>query len=78
VQVTVLEVDPARKRIALSMRTGAARANASMDGSASKSGVANQPARSMPAPKAARKPQPAQPAREGWFSAGIRDAKGRP
>jgi protein Tex len=72
VQVTVLEVDPARKRISLSMRTGPARANAARDTSV------NQPAAARPAaPARSAKPQAAQPAREGWFSAALRDAKGK-
>jgi uncharacterized protein len=69
VQVTVLEVDAARKRISLSMRIAAPRTNPPRDAGAAR------PA----APRAAApaKPQPAQPAREGWFSAALREGKGK-
>lgn len=72
VQVTVLEVDAARKRIALSMRAGAPRTNPPRD-----TGAARPAAPRPAAPARPAKPQPAQPAREGWFSAALRDAKGK-
>ena len=69
VRVTVTEVDPARKRIGLSMRKNAAK-------------PVENAKRTMPADVARAKPpgpkpqtrQP-QPAAEGWFSAALRQSK---
>jgi uncharacterized protein len=78
VEVTVLEVDLARKRIALSMRKGAvagprAERPAQQPQQASGPRPAGGPA---PVKPAGVKPRPAaQPAQEGWFSAALRDAK---
>jgi uncharacterized protein len=69
VEVTVMEVDPARKRIALSLRKNAG-----------KPAERPAPARSAPAAKPVSapvvpKPRQQQPATEGWFTAALRNAK---
>jgi uncharacterized protein len=73
VEVTVLEVDLPRKRISLTMRkAGAAqqpRPAVQAKPQSQQQGSA-RPANPAPRPK----PQPA-PAKEGWFSAALRDAK---
>jgi uncharacterized protein len=70
VEVTVLEVDLARKRIALSLRKAPSAGGARQEGDR-KSAPQRQAA---PAPK----PRPPQrPAGEGWFSAALRQSKQR-
>src|SRR4051794_37172567 len=73
VEVTVLEVDLGRKRIALTMRKAGTsqqpRPAVQAKPQAHQQG-ATRPANPAPRPKA----QPA-PAKEGWFSAALRDAK---
>ncbi len=71
VEVTVLEVDLARKRIALSMKKGAA---------AARPRPANErpTGPSNPGRPATVAPRPVgKPAGEGWFSAALRQAKGK-
>ena len=70
VEVTVLEVDLARKRIALSMRKPAAPASPDPHRPQQAAAVPKQ-APPTPAPK----PRPSQPAKDGWFSAALRGAK---
>jgi uncharacterized protein len=69
VEVTVLEVDLARKRIALSMRKAQGAGGA-------KAGAVQ---RNAPAPAsasaAASKPRPPVVAKEGWFSAALKEGK---
>jgi uncharacterized protein len=65
VEVTVLEVDLARKRISLTMRKGAPASAAPRPAAPAGSNPAATP----------RPRQPAQPAKEGWFSAALRDGK---
>jgi uncharacterized protein len=69
VEVTVMEVDPARKRIALSLRKNAG-----------KPAERPAPPRIAPVAKpvaapAASRPRQQQPAAEGWFTAALRNAK---
>ncbi|MDB5299434.1 MAG: RNA-binding transcriptional accessory protein [Phycisphaerales bacterium] len=69
VEVTVMEVDLARKRIALSLRKAAG-----------KPAEKAAPARSAPVARpvsqpVAPKPRQQQPAAEGWFTAALRNAK---
>lgn len=82
VEVTVVEVDLARKRIALSMRSSpSAGPQRRQDGEqhsaprTSPAPVRNGPPPSRPQqPQPQRRPQP-QPAKEGWFSVALKDAK---
>ncbi len=73
VEVTVMEVDLARKRIALSMRKGPAAAGARRDDTGEERGSASRPpAPSRPAPdRPAKQPPPKQ---EGWLTAALRQA----
>jgi uncharacterized protein len=66
VEVTVLEVDLARKRISLTMRKSPTPRPAHAPD-------APPPARTPAAPAKPRPPQP--PAKEGWFSAALKDAR---
>ena len=74
VEVTVMEVDLARKRIALSMRKGPAAAGARReDTGAERASSPRPPAPSRPAPaKPAKQPPPKQ---EGWLTAALRQAE---
>lgn len=75
VEVTVMEVDLDRKRIALSMRKNAVGASAGKPAEG-RTSPANAPAR--PQQSSAARPAPkraAKPASEGWFSAALKDAK---
>jgi uncharacterized protein len=80
VQVTVLEVDLERKRIALSMKqAGGARPPAPAASGPKPPAQKPQPTGAQPTRPAApggrgARPAPQQPAREGWFSAAIRNA----
>jgi uncharacterized protein len=71
VEVTVLEVDLARKRIALTMKKAAA---AAPQGGAPRPAAASQPAQRPPAPPPKPRPAP-QPPKEGWFSAALKASK---
>jgi uncharacterized protein len=73
VEVTVLEVDLTRKRIALSMKKGvtAARPKPAMDRPTGPS----RPASVAPRPVAKPAAKPAST--DGWFSAALRQAKGK-
>jgi protein Tex len=72
VEVTVMEVDLDRKRIALSMRKGAV---AGQKPAESRTGpVAARPEQPAAAPRPTPKPA-AKPAGEGWFSAALKEAK---
>jgi uncharacterized protein len=71
VEVTVLEVDLARKRISLTMRKGPSQQQPRPATQAKpQQGVPRPAASNAPRPK----PQP-QPAKEGWFSAALRESK---
>ena len=71
VEVTVMEVDKERKRIALSMRRGAAPAR---EATAKRTSPAAAPA-PRPAQGGTPRPQPkAPPAQGGWFSAALKEA----
>jgi uncharacterized protein len=72
VEVTVLEVDLPRKRISLSMRKGPAhqQPRPAAQQANQQQGGPRPTASNAPRPKA----QP-QPAKEGWFSAALREAK---
>ena len=72
VEVTVLEVDLARKRIALSMKKGPA---AGQKGeSERRAAPATSPTGQRPAAPSRPRPQP-KPTGEGWFSTALRQAK---
>jgi uncharacterized protein len=77
VEVTVLEVDLARKRIALSMKKGTSPAGQRSEASPPRSAPAGQSSGHRPAPPApgpAGKPRRPQPAADGWLSAALRQA----
>jgi uncharacterized protein len=74
VEVTVLEVDLPRKRISLTMRKAGA-AQQPRPAATSKPQQQGGQRPTSPAPRA--KPQAAAPAKEGWFSAALRDATKR-
>jgi uncharacterized protein len=77
VEVTVLEVDLARKRIALSMRKTPAAAPPRQEPQQRTSPAPRAPAPVSNAPRpAAPKPRQQKPAGEGWFSAALKQAKG--
>ena len=79
VEVTVLEVDLARNRIALSMKKGtpAARPKPAMDRPAVFTGPTS-PSRPAPvAPRPVAKPAAKPASTDGWFSAALRQAKGK-
>jgi len=86
VEVTVMEVDLGRKRIALSMRANPAagpqrREQSTADRpagpTAPRSGPITPRPQNAPRPvsQPQRRPQPPQPAKEGWFSVAMKDAK---
>ncbi len=87
VEVTVVEVDLARKRIALSMRSSPSagpqrRQDGEQHNTPRTSPASTSPAPARNGPPASRPPQPQpqrrpqpQPAKEGWFSVAMKDAK---
>ena len=72
VEVTVMEVDMARKRIGLSMRKGPAAARARDDAGDRAAIGARSPAPSRPTPNRPGKQPP--PKQEGWLTAALRQA----
>ncbi len=79
VEVTVLEVDLVRKRIALSMKKGAtaARPKPAMDHATGPTGPTG-PTRPAPAaPRPVARPAAKPASTDGWFSAALRQAKGK-
>ncbi|MFT3787836.1 MAG: helix-hairpin-helix domain-containing protein [Tepidisphaeraceae bacterium] len=75
VEVTVLEIDLVRKRIALSMKKGTPSATAPRRPDDARSNPAPRPQHG--GPPAPRPSKPAPPAGEGWFSAALKDARKR-
>lgn len=77
VEVTVLEVDMPRKRIALSLRKGASSprpADGRTGPASARPAAAATQQRPAPQQRPAAKAQPAKPAGEGWFSAALKNA----
>lgn len=83
VEVTVMEVDLSRKRIALSLKKGApadAQSRPRIDTPRNDSTTAAPANRRPPFASGSRpphRPQQTEPAKEGWLSAALRDAKKR-
>ena len=77
VEVTVVEVDLDRKRIALSMRKNAVGGQKPAEGRTSPASASARPQQGgQPRPQAKPQPKPAaKPAGEGWFSAALKEAR---
>jgi uncharacterized protein len=74
VEVTVLEVDLPRKRISLSMRKGPAQQQPRPAVQTTQQQQGGPRLAAAPAPRPKSQPRP-QPAKEGWFSAALRESK---
>ncbi len=74
VEVTVVEIDLPRKRIALSMRKGASPAPKREAGEARTSPAAAKSSGPALAPRPVAKPKPQPAATGGWFTSALRDA----